>query len=123
MGDKFEVKGDVVGSALGRRARAEVGDINVYKQAVDQSSGLDDELKNVLKQARDAIEEAGLSETDKADITEDLAKLTAELEKPEKDPGLVRRYWNRIKEIAPTVSALLGSAVSIAKLLSGEAPH
>ncbi len=120
MGDKFEVKGDVVGSALGRRARVKAGDINVYKQAVDQSSGLDDELKNVLKQAREAIESAGLSEVDKADVAEDLDKLTVELEKPEKDSGLVRRYWNRIKEVAPTVAALLGSAVSIGKLLHGD---
>ena len=123
MGDKFDVKGDVVGSALGRRARAKAGDINVYKQAVDQSSGLDDELKNVLKQARDAIEAADLGEVDKADVTEDLDKLTAELEKTEKEPGLVRRYWNRIKEVAPTVAALLGSAASIAKLLQGDPTH
>lgn len=120
MGDKFEIKGDVVGSALGRRALVKIGDINVYKQVVDQSLGLDDELKSVLKQARDAIEAADLSELDKADVAEHLDKLTAELEKCEKETGLVKRYWNRIKEVAPPVAALLGSAVSVAKLLHGD---
>jgi hypothetical protein len=120
MGDKFEVKGDAIGSALGRGARVKAGDITVYKQAVDQSSGLDDELKAVLKQSREAIDAAGLSEPDKADAIDDLGKLTSELEKPERDPGLVRRYWNRIKDVAPPIAALLSGAVSIAKLLNGD---
>lgn len=116
MSDKIEIKGDAIGSAVGAGARVRTRDITVYKQAVDQSSGIDEELKRVLKEARDAIEQATVSEADKADATDDLAKLTAELEKPEKDPGLVRRYFNRIKEVVPTVASLISSAKTIADM-------
>ena len=115
--DKIEIKGDAIGSAVGAGARLQARDITVYKQAVDQSSGIDDDLKRVLKEARDAIEQARLGEADKADATDDLGKLTAELEKPEKDPGLVRRYFNRIKEVVPTVARLISSAKTVADML------
>lgn len=119
MAEKIEIRGDAIGSAVGAGARVRARDITVYKQAVDQSSGLDDDLKRALKDARDALEGLNLGDTDKEDATEDLGKLTAELEKSEKDHRLVQRYWNRIKEIAPPVAAILSSAVSIAKLLGG----
>lgn len=117
MGDKIEIRGDAIGSAVGPGARVRARDITVYKQAIDQSSGIDDDLKRVLKEARDAIEAAGLGEADTADATDDLGKLTAELEKPEKDPGLVRRYWNRLKEVVPTVANIIASAKTVADLL------
>ena len=72
------------------------------------------------KEARELLESAALSETDKADATEDLDKLTAELEKEEKAPGLIRRYWSRIKEVAPTVASVLSSVASLAKLLHAD---
>ena len=99
--------------------RVRAHDINVYKQAVDQSSSIEDDVKQVLKNARDALEHIKLSEADKEDATDDLGKLTAELEKDDKDIGRVQRYWNRIKEIAPPVAAILSAATSIAKLLGG----
>jgi hypothetical protein len=119
MGDKINVGGDAIGSALGRGARVDAGDITVFKQTLDQSTQLDAELKETLLKAREAIENAGLSEDDKADATEDLGKLATELSKPEKNPTLVQRYWNRVKEVAPTVAAILSGAASIAKLLGG----
>jgi hypothetical protein len=92
-------------------------DITMYKNAVDRSSRLDNNIKQILKNARDAIEHAVLSDEDKADVLDDLNKLTAELEKPEKDPGRVHRYWNRIKEVAPPVAAILTTATILSKLL------
>lgn len=117
MGDTIEIKGDAVGSAVGAGARVRALDITVYKNAVDQSSGISEDLKRVLKEARDAIETAGLVEVDKADATDNLGKLTAELEKPEKDPSLVRRYWNRLKEVVPTAATIIASAKTVADLL------
>jgi hypothetical protein len=117
VSDRIEIKGDAIGSAVGAGARVRARDISVYKQTVDQSSNIDDELKRLLKEARDAIELAELGEADKADATEDLGKLTAELEKAEKDPGLVGRYFNRIKEVVPTVARLISSAKTVADLL------
>jgi hypothetical protein len=116
MSDKIEIKGDAIGSAVGAGARVRARDITVYKQAVDQSSGIDENLKRVLKEARDAIEQAAISEADKDDAIDDLRKLTAELEKPEQDPSLMRRYFNRIKEVVPTIASLISSAKTIADM-------
>jgi hypothetical protein len=114
MASSIEIRGDVIGAAVG--AGATVRARTIY---VDQSSGLADDLKRVLKDARDRLEGLDLSEADKKDATEDLGKLAAELEKSEKNPGLVQRYWNRIKEVAPPVASILSAAASIAKLLGG----
>ena len=117
MSDKIEIQGDAIGSAIGAGARVRARDITAYKQAVDRSAGIDADLKRSLKAARDAIDQADLSDIDKADAADDLGKLTAELEKPEKDPGLVRRYFNHIKEIAPVVASILSSAKIVADIL------
>jgi len=115
QGDRIEVRGDVVGSALGRRAQAEARDINVYREAIERSA-LDAELKRVLLAAREALECEELSVDDKNDALDDLNKLAQELDK---GPGTTRvqRLWNRIKEIAPTAASILASAASISKLL------
>ncbi len=120
MSDKIQIRGDAVGSAVGSGARVIARDITVYKQTVEQSPNLEEDVKRVLKEARELLEAEALSEADKADATEDLGKLTAELEKEQKDPGLIRRYWGRIKEAAPTVASVLSSATSLAKLLQGD---
>jgi hypothetical protein len=116
VGDKTEIHGDAIGSAFGS-GTVNARDIIVYKNAVDSSTRLENDVKQKLKEAREAIERADLSDADKADVVDDLNKLTAELEKPEKDEGRVQRYWNRIKEVAPTVASILASAASLGKIL------
>jgi hypothetical protein len=86
---------------------------------VDNLGTVEEDVKQKLKEARGAIERADLSDADKADVVDELNKLTAELEKPEKDEGRVKRYWNHIKGVAPTVASILASAASLAKLLGG----
>lgn len=117
MGDKQDIRGDVIGSAVGSGATVTAHDITVYKQSVDRSPSLAEDVKAKLKQAREAVEKAGLSESDKADLLDDLAKLTAELEKPTRDPSRVRRFLNRIEEISSTVGKIISSAASISSLL------
>ena len=90
-----------------------------YFGVVDNLNTVEDNVKQKLKEARSAIENSDLSQGDKADAVEQLNNLTAELEKPEKDESRVKRYWNRIKEIAPTGASILASAASLAKLLHG----
>lgn len=108
---------NVTGSAIGTGATASVGDITAYQSLVDQSTNLDADLKAKLKQARKAIEHAGLTETDKKDVLDDLGKLTDEMGQKPPEANRVQRLWKRIKEVAPTASAILASAVSIAKLM------
>ena len=84
---------------------------------MDNLGIVEEDIKQKLKEARKAIENADLSDADKSGVVDDLNKLTAELEKPEQDDGRVQRYWNRIKEVAPTAASLLASAASLGKLL------
>ena len=90
-----------------------------YFGVVDKLSTVEEDIKQKLKEARNAIENLDLPDDDKEDMVEQLKNLTGELAKPEKDPGRVQRYWNRIKEVAPTVASILASAASLAKLLAG----
>jgi uncharacterized protein YjbI with pentapeptide repeats len=116
VGNQTEIRGDAIGSAFGS-GTVNARDITVYKNAIDSSTGLDSDVKTKFKEAREAIENADLSDDDKADMVEQLNKLTAELEKPEQDDGRVQRFWSRIKEIAPTVASILSSAASLGKIL------
>ena len=88
-----------------------------YINVVDQMTTVPDDAKQKLKQAREAIEQGSFSEGDKRDLVENLVKLTEELNKPKQEAGLIKRFWNRIKEVAPPVASILGAAVSIQKLL------
>jgi hypothetical protein len=115
MGDKIHIGGNAIGSAIGRRASVQANDII----AQVQQSGIDDDLKEKLAKAAEMIESLEISEDDKADATDNLSKLSEEMQKPTPEPSRVRRLWYGIKEIAPTVASLLASAVSIAKLVSG----
>jgi hypothetical protein len=110
---------DIISSAVGSDIRFRARDITVYQRDIDQSTVLDPELKQKLKEAREALDKVDLSEDDKNDVADNLEKLTIELEKPQRDAGRVKRFWNRIKEVAPTVAAILSTAASIAKLVSG----
>jgi hypothetical protein len=116
VGNKTEVHGDAIGSAFGS-GTVNARDIIVYKNAVDSSARLDNDIKQKLKEARESIERADLSDADKADAVDDLNKLTDAL--VNKDDSRVQRYWNRIKEVAPTGASILASAASLAKLLGG----
>lgn len=115
--DNINIEGDAIGAAIGSHVRLNARDITAYKQLVDQSLTLDEDLKRALKEAREALESEDLSQADKGDAADDLGKLTDELQKPEKDVGRVRRLWNSIKDIAPPVASILSSAASLAKML------
>lgn len=64
-----------------------------YFGVVDKLDAVEGDIKQKLKEAREAIENAkDLSGTDKKDAIDQLNNLTAELEKPEKDESRVQRY-------------------------------
>ena len=117
MGDETNIQGDVIGSAVGKGASVNARDIKVFKQTVDASTTLDDDLKQKLKEARDTIEEAELSEQDKDDAVDSLGKLTEEVQKPEPDMSRVQRLWTFIKDVVPIVGTILKSTETIGKLL------
>jgi hypothetical protein len=80
---------------------------------------LAEDVKAKLKEAREAVEKAGLSESDKADLLDDLGKLTGELEKPGRDASRVQRFLNRIMEVSSSVGEIISSAASISRLFAG----
>jgi hypothetical protein len=116
VGDKINIAGDNIGGAVGRSAAVIARDITVFKQMLDSSAHLDQDLREKLFKAREEVERTSLSPEDKQDVTESLKRLAIELNKPQQDASVIRRFWNRVKEIAPTVAAILSSAVAVAKL-------
>ena len=71
---KANIGGDATNVAIGQRASAKAGDINVFKQGVDQSLGLDPDLKQRLKEARETIEASGVPQKDKDDAAARLGE-------------------------------------------------
>ncbi len=118
VGDQFNMRDNIAG-AVGRGASLLAQDIKVYKSNVERAINFDPDLRQKLVQAGEEVERTSLSDPDKQDVVESLKKLAAELDKPNREPGLVKRYWNRVKEVAPTVASLLASAATIAKMVSG----
>ena len=118
MKSKTEVHGDVVGSAIGEGATVIARDINVYKEYISRSH-LDVALKVKLLQARAEVDALQLPQGDKEDVTDELGKLTEEVEKEVPDANRIRRLWRHIEEVAPTVAAVLQSAASLATILAG----
>lgn len=55
------------------------------------------------------------------DAANDLGKLTEEIAKPEPQPqpGLVKRLFDGIKQLAPDVASILSSAAKIGELIKG----
>lgn len=115
MGDNINIGGDVTGSAVGSQASLKARDIFT---AVKKSTEMDDDLRQKLTAAANELLTIDLAESDKSDAIDDLAKLTAELDKPNKDEGRIVRLWRQVKEVAPTVASILSSAASLEKILT-----
>ena len=81
------------------------------------SSGLDAEMKSSFSDALRALPVEKLSDEDNADVLESSKQLKAELEKPAPEPRRVKRYWKRIKDLAPTAAKVLSTAKTLKYLL------
>jgi hypothetical protein len=107
--------GDITGATVGSIGKAR--DISVFTNHVDASS-LSDDLKSELKEARRRLGEVSIPQEDKDDVAESLAKLAVELEKPEqqREESRLRRYFLRVREIAPVVASALSITASTLKM-------
>jgi RNA polymerase sigma factor (sigma-70 family) len=90
-----------------------------YCQFVDRMTNLDEDARNVLKQAREIVQSSELSAEDKKFVTAELNSFTKELQKKNSRSSRVRRTWKHIKEVSPTIASLLASAASLAKIIWG----
>lgn len=116
MGDKTQVGGDVIGSAVGKGAALHARDMTIYRQVL-ASSEIDAELKQVLLAARETIAQLLVSDEDRNDLADDLGKLTDEFAKPAPEQSRIARFLARIKEVAPSVESILMSAARVTQLL------
>jgi hypothetical protein len=119
MGNEIRtnIDGDAVNSAFGSYASAKSRDIKVFKQSVDQSNGLDDELKQVLKQAAEIISASELNSSEKEDAAESLVKIRDEMNRAAPDKRRIQRCLNWIRDLAPPAASVLASAIKIAELM------
>ena len=93
-------------------------DVNAYSKYVQSSKNLDDSTKKQLQEARSKLEQLELSENDKDDATDDLQKLTSELENKQPNPSRVSRLFRSINDIAPEIANIIKLADSIKNLLT-----
>lgn len=107
--------GNVTDSTVGAIGTAK--DIFVFSNHID-ASGLSEELKRELKHARYRLDTLALEQEDKDDVADDLARLTEELQKPEaeRQEGRLKRYFLRIREIAPVIASGLSITASMLKI-------
>src|SRR5262249_2489903 len=116
--NKNVVHGDNIGGVVGG-GKVNARNIRVYKETVDQSQNLPQELKDVLIRAREALESSSLPETGKNDVADSLANLTQELEQLEKNPGRFGRFSQGIQKIAQPVATALASAKTVYDMVHG----
>jgi len=90
VGDKIKVGGNVSGGVVGS-GTINARDITKYSETVNKST-IDPDLKKVLVAARQAVEMSGLNQTDKTDVSDDLGRITQELEKENPEPGFIRGH-------------------------------
>ncbi|WP_435018582.1 hypothetical protein TA3x_000561 [Tundrisphaera sp. TA3] len=110
------VHGDNIGGVVGS-GTVNARDISVYKDHVEGSQTLDQEAKRLLLEARSGLDGLNLPVADKHDVADNLGKLTAEIESHAKEGGLIKRYYERVKEVAPTVASILASIKDVAEFI------
>ena len=104
--------GPVVGSAIGTGSTVVANDIIVFAESLPA------ELKAVFTQACAMDELNSLADDDKRDVLDELRKLFDTLNTETPDVGRIRRYWNRIVEIAPPVAAVLQTIQIVASAVA-----
>ena len=87
-----------------------------YFGALGNLRDVDSDAKQKLKEAREAIEKADLSDDEKKAVVEQLTRLADELSKRQKNVGRIQRSWRFIAGVTPTIGAILRSAETIGKL-------
>jgi hypothetical protein len=122
MNNTNQVFGDSIGSAVGS-GTVNARDIAVFKETLSNTMALDESTKTALVNARMAVESAGLSPGEKANIADDLGTLTTELTKPQKDNHRIDGILRRIGAVAPSVLTVLKSVKLVADLIVGTPPH
>jgi hypothetical protein len=113
MRDKISIGGDAIGSAVGTNASVKARDIITQLQ----KTSLDTDLKQKVAEALEELNKLKIDEGDKIDVADDVEKLTKELDNPAKDESRIKKIWNRIQGVAPTVAAILAGAASLGKIL------
>lgn len=92
----------------------EAADVDL--QSIEALTAIDPEVRDLLKEARIAIESVYLSLEDKEDVADSLRRFATELSWPARHPERLMRYWNRIMDLAPTVGHLLATSEEIQQL-------
>lgn len=93
-------------------------DITVYSQDLNQSgASINTAVRSALVEAREAIEQAGLTPALKPMVVEQFDRMTEELKKGEKkDSGVVSGLWNMVYGAIKAVPAAVSAVAALDKL-------
>jgi hypothetical protein len=98
---------DVIGSTTGINNKVQMGDINSYNQAIDQSFSSNPRLGDALKEGAKAIHESNLASPIKDDVLNNYGKLTTELQKPKPDKAILQYLWGTFQSAVGTLKPIV----------------
>lgn len=116
------VHGDNIGGLVGSGGSVNNGDITVFRDTVINSTRIDADSQAVLLKARQDLEGMELPAVQKQQAAEKLQELAVAVGGPTPKPGVIRRLWENVKAVAPTVAATLTAVKVISELLGGGHP-
>ena len=111
------VNGDSIGGAVGNNSSVAFRDITYFKNVLSQATRLSDEEKAVLLEARGKIEETVEDDSDIKYIIHKLDELTEQLDAQSRNPGMIRKAFERIKTATPVIGSILSSIKVISDLM------
>ena len=110
------VNGDNIAGAVGNNSSVAFRDITYFKNVLSQATRLSDEEKSVLLEARGKIEETIEGDSEVKYIIHKLDELTEQLDAQSRNPGMIRKAFERIKAVAPVIGSILSSIKVISDL-------
>ena len=111
------VNGDNIAGAVGNNSSVAFRDITYFKNVLSQATRLSDEEKSVLLEARGKIEETIEGDSEVKYIIHKLDELTEQLDAQSRNPGMIRKAFERIKTATPVIGSILSSIKVISDLM------
>jgi len=113
--DKQEVKLSGTGNTAITNQNASFNDIVTNHTAYLESSSIEDGLKQAINDAMSELSGLSISEPDKADIADNLEKVTKAVES--NDKSMIQRYWERILQVVNAVGAAAPAFIKLGAMI------
>jgi hypothetical protein len=107
--------GNMTGVVGGSHNVADIHDVTSFAQALDQQPQIPTGLRESLRQARIAIEDAKLDEAEKKLLLDNFSNLFTEVSKPSPSKNVLGMLWGGMKSMVGQIPALIQLGIDLAK--------